>query len=187
MFRKHCGYEIDSQAMGLPQGVKNGLSHIKSFSCLGGVIQVGADADGRRRSGSGLHILETNVRLHLFLTGNVEIVSLDTVTGHIDKITLVIDVERTGSGEILGAFRIPEDEKAVPVDGQIRRVSRRLERPLAELGRYGGNRNTLTDLHGSARTAGETLVEHAGKIGVPGLKTQGVGIGQVVADDVHLF
>jgi len=136
--------------MGLPQRIKDRLGHIEPISPVCSVIQVGADGDGRRRSGSGLHILETNIRLHLFLTGNVEIVSLDTVTGHIDKITLIIHMECTGPGEILGAFRIPEDEKAVPVDGQIRRVSRRLERPLAELGRHGGNCNALADLHGPA-------------------------------------
>ena len=183
--------EGDGEVVQSSLRVENTLGNIEFFTIIRVLVEVDADTDLRRRLGGRLDIFQGDIGLFIDniradgRSGGERVVTLHLVVVAIHEIALFVDMEIARPGVVDGAFLILDQEETVPVDGQIGRISRRFEGTLGIL--RGHIRHGHALAHGEGPRAGKALVEHAGEIGVARLVSQGIGIGQVVSDHVHLF
>jgi hypothetical protein len=123
--------------MDLTPGVEQVLGNIEFLSIKGIVIEIDADADLCGGLGVGHRIVERDV-LRLFdprvgadrqrRLGGAE--ALHDVIIAVYKQPVSADVKCAGAGVVGGVVGVVDDEKAVAVDRQIRRIPGRLKRAL---------------------------------------------------------
>ena len=187
----------------LKQGLRIGeaLEHDDAADVFSAVRHVNidgaipADAEGGEGGGGGSgggNILGIDLNIATRAEGGIS-PTLNAEALVSDEIIITINAEIASAGGVFGiADGVFDDEEAVAINGHVRADAGAIESALGEDIFDGGSDDARADLHaGLARSTGasagdlESLAESVREVGARGLKSDGIGVSDIIADDVE--